>query len=171
MIFSGPMQYLIGLVIALACAASGYRAGDHNRNNAWLANQAKTERTAKEALQAAQTRGDEFSRTLLKQQDQIIQLKSEKLHAIALATTGRLCLNGPALRLLDQAPGINLRRLPPAPGSAAAAGGSAAPAGGDGDADAEYASDTQAALWIAEAGARYEVCRARLDALIGWHAR
>lgn len=169
MIISSPTQSLIGLVIALSCAASGYWAGDHNRNNAWLAKQAKAERQAKEALQAANARGDEFSRTLLKQQDQIIQLKSEKLHAIALATTGRPCLGGSALRLLDQAPGIDLRRLPPATGSAAAAGGATAADGGD--ADTEYSSDTQAALWIAEAGARYEVCRARLDALIGWHTR
>lgn len=169
MIISSPTQSLIGLVIALSCAASGYWAGDHNRNNAWLAKQAKAERQAKEALQAAQTRGDEFSRTLLKQQDQIIQLKSEKLHEISLATTGRPCLGGPVLRLLDQAPGIDLRGLPQATGSAASAGGAATAVGGD--ADAEYSSDTQAALWIAEAGARYEVCRARLDALIRWHSR
>lgn len=157
------------LALLLACSALGYWAGDHQRNNAWLAKQAKSERQAKEVLQAAQTRGDEFSRTLLKQQDQIIQLKSEKLHAIALATTGRPCLGGSALRLLDQAPGIELRGLPPATGSTVAAGGAAATAGGD--ADTEYSSDTQAALWIAETGARYEVCRARLDALIGWHSR
>ena len=157
------------LAMLLVCSALGYWAGDHQRNNAWLAKQAQSERQAKEALQAAQTRGDDLSRTLLKQQDQIIQLKSEKLHALQLATTGRPCLNGPSLRLLDQAPGIDLHGLPPATGSTAAAGGAVATAGGD--MDTEYSSDTQAALWIAEAGARYEVCRARLDALIGWHAR
>lgn len=157
------------LALLLACSALGYWAGDHQRNNAWLAKQAKAEHQAKEALQAAQTRGDNLSRTLLQQQDQIIQLKSEKLHAITLATTGRPCLGGPALRLLDQAPGLKLYGLSPTTGSAAAAGGATAAIGGD--TDAEYSSDTQAALWIAEAGARYEVCRARLDALIGWHSQ
>lgn len=166
-----PMHSLIGLVISLACAASGYWAGDHNRNNAWLATQAKAERQAKEELQAAQARGNALSRTLLQQQEQIIQLKSEKLHALSQATTGRPCLNGPTLRLLDQAPGLDVRGLPPATGRTLATGGAIAAPGGDDPVttDAAYSSDTQTARWIAEAAARFEVCRARLDALIEWH--
>lgn len=170
-----PMQALIGLVVALAGSASGYLAGDHHRNNAWLAKQANAERQAKEKLQAAQVRGDDLSGKLLKQQDQIIQLKAEVSHAIESATSGRPCFNGPTLRLLDQAPGLSIRRLPPSTRSAAAAGGTAATTGGDkpsaesADAAATYSSDTQVALWIVDATSRYETCRARLDALIGWH--
>ena len=109
-----------------------------------------------EALQAAQTRGDALSTGLLTQQTQINQLKTQARHAITQATTGKPCLNAPALRLLDRAPGIDIRGLPPAPGRAVAAGES-------------FASDTDIAVWIVDAGAAFEVCRARLDALIGWH--
>lgn len=112
------------------------------------------ERAAK-TLQEAQARGDVLSAGLLNQQTQIDQLKTEKRNAIAKATTGKPCLNGAALRLLDGAPGLSVRDLPPATGGAAAAG-------------EPVASDTDVAVWIVDAGAAFEVCRARLDALIDW---
>ena len=107
-----PMRALIALLLCLTCGALGYLAGDHNRNNAWLAQQGVAERQAKEALQAATARGDILSGQLLHQEDQIIQLKTEKLHAIARSTTGRPCLNAPTLRLLNQAPGLGVSGLP-----------------------------------------------------------
>lgn len=106
-------------------------------------------------LQGAQARGDALTVGLLNQQTQIDQLKTEKRDAIKQATTGRPCLNGPALRLLDGAPGLSVRDLPPSTGGAAAAG-------------EPVASDTDVAVWIVDAGAAFEVCRARLDALIDW---
>lgn len=172
---SMPMKALVGLVVALGCSVAGYVAGDHNRNNAWLAMQANAERQAKEKLQAALVRGDDLSSKLLKQQDQIIQLKAEVSHAIENTTSGRPCFNGPTLRLLDQAPGISVRGLPPSTGSAAAVGGAAATVRGDesvaesADAAAPYSSDTQVALWIVDVTSRFETCRTRLNALIGWH--
>ena len=106
-------------------------------------------------LQAAQVRGDALSVGLLNQQAQINQLKQDHREALKQATTGRPCLDGPALRLLNSAPGLGVRDLSPATGSALAAGG-------------RIATDTDIALWIADAGADYEVCRARLNALIDW---
>ncbi|MEO8120738.1 MAG: hypothetical protein ABI606_15640 [Rhodoferax sp.] len=120
---------------------------------------------AAKTLQDAQARGDALSAGLLNQQTQIDQLKTEKRNAIAKATTGKPCLNGAALRLLDGAPGIGIRDLPPATGGAAAAGEPPGAAGGD---STWYSSDTQVAGWIVDAGAAFEVCRTRLDALIDW---
>lgn len=111
---------------------------------------------AAKTLQDAQERGDALSVGLLNQQTQIDQLKTEKHDAIRQATTGKPCLNGPALRLLNSAPGLGVRDLPPASGSAVAAG-------------EPIATDTDIAVWIVDAGAQFEVCRARLDALIDWH--
>ena len=151
-----PMRALIAVVLCLACAGFGYYAGDHNRNNAWLAQQGVAERQAKEALQAATARGDTLSGQLLRQEDQIIQLKTEKLHAIALSTTGRPCLSGATLRLLNQTPGLSVQGLPPATSGVVAA-------------NEPVASDTNIAQWAADAGAQFEVCRARLNTLIEWH--
>lgn len=151
-----PGTGVIALLVAVLTAVS-YWAGDHHRNNAWLAKQVTHERNEREALQAAQVRGDLLSAGLLTQASQIDQLKQESIHAIKQATTGRTCLGAAALRVLDQAPGITTAVMP-APASSAAA------------ADERFASDTDIGLWAAEAGAHFETCRARLDALIDWHA-
>lgn len=64
-----------GLVLALAAAlcGAGYLAGDHNRNNAWLAKQATQERLAREALQAEVTRGQEAATQSIKSQQALQQ--------------------------------------------------------------------------------------------------
>ena len=149
-------SWVTTLLLVLAWSAAAYWAGDHNRDNAWLALQGKQERQAKEALEEAQFRGDGLSRELFATQQQIDQLKTEKLHALSQATTGRPCLNAPTLRLLDQAPGLSVSGLPPATSGTAAA-------------SEPVSTDTDIAQWAADAGARFEVCRTRLDALIGWH--
>lgn len=107
-------------------------------------------------LQAAKTHGDALSAALLQQQTQIDQLKTEKRDAIKQATTGQPCLRGPALRLLNGAPGLHVTGLPE-------------PASGPVAAGEPIGTDTDIALWIVDAGAAFEVCRARLDALIDWH--
>lgn len=108
------------------------------------------------ALTEAQTRGDLLSSGLLTQQAHIDQLKAEKRHAITQATTGSTCLSEPALRLLNTAPGLTVAGLPQTTGSAVAAG-------------ERIATDTDISFWVIDAGAAYQVCRARLDALIDWH--
>lgn len=95
------------------------------------------------------------------------QLK-ETQDALNAVTTGRPCLGGAALRVLDQPTGLR-----PAAGAALLPAGAlqdpaARPAtdparqgqAGDGD---EYATDTDVAGWIAEARDLYEQCRGRLD--------
>lgn len=150
------IDYVLVALLFLGPPAVGYWAGDHNRNNAWLAKQAVAEQQAREALQESQARGDALSTGLLNQQSVIDQLKTEKHEALTLATTGRPCLGSPALRVLNTAPGITVRSLPPATSSAVAA-------------DGPFSTDTDIAVWIVDAGTDFKVCRARLDALIDWH--
>ena len=117
-------------------------------------------------LQVANARGDELTLTLLKREDQINKLSREQHDAIAKATTGRPCLGGPALRLLNSAPGLNVAGMPTAPSSPAAAGAATA-------ANPDYqdlsATDADITGWSIDVGAQYEICRGRLDALIDWH--
>ena len=117
----------------------------------------RTFEQAAQALQTAQDRGDALTNTLAQRQASIDQLTREKRHAVSTVTTGRACLDGPALRLLNGAPGLRVAGLPPATSGAAAA-------------DAPIATDTDITGWSIDAGAKYETCRARLDALIDWHA-
>ena len=51
------VRWLAGLVLTLFIAASSYWAGDHNRNNAWLAKQAVAERGAHQQYEAEVLRG------------------------------------------------------------------------------------------------------------------
>lgn len=120
-----------------------------------------------EVLQAANERGDQLLGVLEVRQDQINQLAREKRDAISKVTTGRTCLGEPALRLLNSAPGLRVSGLAPAVSGAAAAG--AAPAPNTDDGANVVSTDTDIAAWAIDAGAQYEVCRARLDALIDWH--
>lgn len=134
---------------------------------------------AAEVLKDAQDRGDALTNTLAQRQTEIDQLSREKRNAVAKVTSGRACLTGPALRLLSTAPGLSVSGIAPAPGSAAAAGEAAAP-NTDNAADniADIANgtgivstDADIAGWAIDAGAQYETCRDRLDALIDWHLK
>lgn len=111
---------------------------------------------AANALAAAQARGEALSQTLSEREDRIDQLTKEKRDAVTPVTTGRACLEPAALRVLDGAAGLQVARLPEAPGGLAAT-------------DAAIATDTDVARWALDAGARHEQCRDRLDALIAWH--
>jgi len=117
-------------------------------------------------LQVANARGDELTQTLLQREDQINQLSREKHDAIAKATTGRPCLGVPALRLLNSSAGLHVAGMSSASSSTPAAGAAVAAHPDDQDISA---SDADIAGWSIDAGAQYEVCRGRLDALIDWH--
>lgn len=159
---STPLFYLSLAVMVAGAAGFGWTVGRAplqvqlaNQTTEHAAEKQQLAEHAAKTLQEAQARGDVLSAGLLTQQTQIDQLKTEKRDAIAQATTGKPCLNGPALRLLNSAPGLSVRDLPPAAGGAVAAG-------------EPIATDTDVAGWIIDTDAQFEVCRARLDALIGW---
>jgi hypothetical protein len=141
-------------MLALAWGAGGVFLGYQWAQAQHLQEQARVERAAREQLQAANARGDALTRGLVAQLAQVDFLKQETHRALSQATSGRACFDSGALRVLDAAPGID---FVPAPASGAVA------------ADAAVATDTDIASWVVDAAAQYETCRARLDALIGWH--
>lgn len=161
------LNWLILLaMLALSLVAAGALGWQTGRAplKVQLAQQAQAYATEKqnltvaavELLTAAQARGDALSTGLLNQQATIDQLKTEARRAIPQVTTGRPCLGPAALRVLDNAPGLDVAGLPPAAGGAAAEGG-------------PVATDTDIGGWAVDAGAAHETCRARLSALIDWH--
>ena len=109
-------------------------------------------------LQAAQERADTLEDRLAAAEKS--RQTQEQAHAkeIKRLTTGRLCLDTGAVRLLNDA------GLP-----AAVSSDVSAPAGGSAATDGGSSSDTDVALWAAGARRQYDACRARLDALIDWH--
>lgn len=177
-----PVTRWVGIIVAgLALAAAGWLGWSTGRAPLLtdLANQdaAHTreklrtfERTA-EVLKDAQDRGDALTITLAARQADIDQLSKEKRNAIAKVTTGRGCLDGAALRLLSTAPGLSVSGITQAPGIAAAAGAAVAPDTDIADDGAVTSTDADIVGWAIDAGAQYEVCRARLDALIDWHVK
>lgn len=158
-------------VLLLAWAAAAFYAGDRTRNAAWLAQQAAQQQAAQAQLVAEQARGDALTSALVASLAKIEQLKQEAHRALLTKTTGRTCFDAAAVGVLQHTPGISV--LPtPAAGADAALGATASAGGVATAAGADYAltaSDTQVAHWAVDAGAAYEVCRARLDALIDWN--
>lgn len=80
------------------------------------------------------------------------QLLKEKNHAIRQATTGRACLNPDTVRLLNANGNASHPDMPASSGNALVA-------------DGAVATDTDVALWAADARNRYDACRGRIDAL------
>lgn len=160
---------LLALVPALAVAVSGWLGWQLGRAPLALALERQSRVTAQaqadasatyaKALRTAQERGDALTRSLAQRQQEISKLQKDKRDALDSLTTGRLCLDGPALQLLDSAPGLSVADLPAATGGAAATGAAAG----------AYSSDRDVARWAVDAGAAFEVCRSRLDALIDWN--
>lgn len=179
----------IGLVLVLAALAGGWLNGVFKEREisalqtalqAVKREHAEQWRIAAERaaadLQAAQARGDALTQELEAANRQAETLRGELDEQITLATQGRACLDAAALRVLDRAPGIAAAPARvPAPARRAAAAGGAQPAAdppqpaGDAEPDARSASDTDLARWALSAGARYDACARRLDALIDWH--
>ena len=133
-------------------------------------------------VQAAQTRSDALGAQLSTTLAANATLTQEKTRALQSATSGRACLSGRALGVLNGSTGIRVAGAGvPAPvsGAAAAGGAPAAPAHAassdspsaqlPADAPSLEATDTAVAVWIATAGQQHEGCRERLNALISWH--
>jgi hypothetical protein len=113
---------------------------------------------AARTLQAAQQHGDTLTHALAQRQTQIDQLTTEKHHALARLATGRACLSGAAVRVLNHSAtdAAGPEPVPETPSGAADAGGA-------------FATDADVGHWAVDARARFDACRARLDALIDWH--
>lgn len=142
--------------------------------------QAEAERVKREAVQAAldqvkaaRAAGDAAQAGLAAALATNAQLTQERDDAIAKVTTGRACLRGPALRVLNGAPGLRVSGLVPSTAAGAAAADAAAggyPGGATEQVDdgGPVVTDTGIARWALRAGNQYEQCRQRLDALIDY---
>jgi len=108
----------------------------------------------REEVERRQALADEIDRSAAARERELITKLQETQHALKTATRGRPCLDGTALRVLDQATGLR----PPEPARTLHGGSAAAAA----DPENEEATDTDVAGWIAVAGDYYERCRARI---------
>lgn len=124
---------------------------------------AKAATAAARRLQAAQAAADTAVRQEAARRHAAEHQTRETQRALYRLTTGRPCLSGPAVGLLNAAPGIAPERLPqPAGGPAHPPAAAAAHPGQPG------ASDRDVAGWIADAAGQYDACRGRIDALRAW---
>lgn len=118
---------------------------------------AQATQAALERLQTAKQRADALQTALDVTEQRLAITKTELSHEIQKSTSGRACLSGRTVRMLNRA----------------AAGSDPAPlpnaASGPAETNAGIATDTDIATWINSATAQYNICRARLDALIDWH--
>ena len=115
---------------------------------------------AKARLTAAQERADALTQELLMHEQSLTLLKERKDHEIKRLTTGNVCLNAATVRLLNATSKArnDAATLPPPTSEPVAE-------------SAAIATDTDVASYINIAQDRFEVCRAKLDALIDWHTQ
>ncbi|ALF87418.1 MULTISPECIES: hypothetical protein [Ralstonia solanacearum species complex] len=153
---------LIATAVAVACGALS--AWSYTRNHyvaeiaGMTADQAtareKAEKIARELLEAEQKRGNALSDTLAKKETAITEKTQELANALSRLTTGRKCLDARVVRVLnDSSTGTATDNVRATTGTSDAADGPAA-------------TDTDVASWINHAKGQYEICRARLGALI-----
>lgn len=118
---------------------------------------ARAQADALQRLVAANAHADQLTTRLQRQTAHVDQLTKDKAHALNSLTTGRTCLGADTVRVLNNA--------------AAGTADVPAPATGPAAAGAAVATDTDVAGWINTAQQQHEQCRARLQALIDYHAQ
>jgi len=114
---------------------------------------------ANQRIIRAVQRADTLTVALENSEQHLTLLKKEKDREIKRLTSGNVCLNAATVRLLNhQATDAGSGTAPmPAPLSQPVT------------TDVAIATDTDVAEYINTAQEQYNVCRARLDALIDWH--
>lgn len=153
------IKTLIVAVIAVLIFAAGWQVegwrkdAEIDRIHLAHANErAEDSRAATEVITAALKHGNELAARAAAAETARDLALEETRDALRKVTTGRPCLSGAAVRLLNDAAGIKPPDLPGAAGQSAGA-------------DAGAASDTDVALWAAHARRSFDTCRGRIDAL------
>ncbi len=111
---------------------------------------------AADEIRAAVRRGDELAARVAAAESTRDTALQETQDALRRVTTGRPCLGGAAVRLLNESAGLRPAGVP-------------APAGQPAGADAAAASDTDVAQWAASCVRHYDTCRGRLAAIAEFH--
>ncbi|MDD4930503.1 MAG: hypothetical protein PHP85_14700 [Gallionella sp.] len=117
---------------------------------------AAAEKAARNSLELAKQRGDTLSEKLAETESALNHKTLEVSREVSRLAVGRRCLDSNLVGVLNQP-------------STAASGVAAAPSSSPQAADAaNFASDQDVGQWIIFANNQYEICSARLNALIDW---
>ena len=117
---------------------------------------ARDAEAANDEITAAVKRGNELAaRVSAAESTRDIALQ-ETQDALRKVTTGKPCLSGAAVRLLNQSPGIRAATAPVPPADPARA-------------DAAFATDSDVGQWAASAIRHYDTCRGRLAAIADFY--
>lgn len=167
------VDILIVIVFALLCIGAGWTAQGWRKDRdiagikkehadgARLVADGNTQRLA-DAL----ARGNQLTLELEGYRNTLTLFAEEKNREIDRLATGRLCLDGGLVRVLNRSPAAQRGGdLPQAASLAVRPDGSAA-AGAD---DGQFATDRDVSGWINLARTRYDTCRAKLDAIRLFH--
>ncbi|NVM78886.1 hypothetical protein FHW83_004717 [Duganella sp. SG902] len=133
---------------------------------------AATAEAGRVRLKEAVTRANKLEKALAESETQYRKLAQEQRNALKSHTTGRVCLDAGAVRVLNATattPGDASHGLPDADVHAAATS-SAAAADPDVEESGAEATDDDVAGWAVTVKEQYGVCRSRLQRLIDWFA-
>lgn len=132
--------------------------------------EAQAEKANAKRLAEASSRGDRLALQLAGTQETLTAFAEEKTREIARLTSGRRCLDGAVIRLLNQPAGLKLGGVvPQTAGFVVRPNGAAAAGSDDGAAQDEFATDADVAGWINLCRARYDTCRSRLQSLADFY--
>ena len=148
---------IAALLITAGWTANGWRkdAEIERIERAHAEQRARDAEAAADEIAAAVQRGNELAARVTAAESTRDTALQETKDAIRRVTTGRPCLSGPAVRLLNESAGLK-PAMPATPGQ---------PAG----ADAAAATDTDVGEWIAAAVRHYDTCRGRLAAVADFY--
>lgn len=153
---------IVALIAALIFAAGwqieGWRkdAEIERIERAHAEQRARDAQAAAEEIAAATRRGNELAARVAAAEATRDTALQETQDALRKVTTGKPCLSGAAVRLLNESNGLK----------------AAVPAVSSGEparVDATVATDTDIAQWAANAIRSYDTCRGRLDAIADFY--
>jgi hypothetical protein len=158
-------KVMAALVLASALFAAGWAVEDWRMSaeiSDLKAQQAESDRQVTalntQRLVEGIRRGEALQTRVANNENQLEQLTQEKSRETQRLTTGRPCLGGAAVRVL------NARTLP------ASTGAIPETASDPLSANDGFASDTDIGLWIGQAQRAYDACRGRLNAIADFYA-
>ena len=149
---------IAALIFAAGWAVEGWRkdAQIERLERVHADEKARAVQEAAEELQAAVKRGNELAARVTAAEATRDTALQETQHALRKETTGKPCLSGAAVRLLNESAGLKPTV-------------SAVPPGQPARDDAAVATDTDIAQWVAFAIRSYDTCRGRLDAIADFY--
>jgi prophage endopeptidase len=150
-----PYRIIAGIVLLASLFGLGFYGGSRWQKTVSDAAETQAVKEAAKKLDLANQRADGLSNQLSKAEAQVITKTVEVIKYVPKVTTGRLCLDSDAVRVLNTPSNPDVPEAPskPAPESLPVA----------------PASDRDVAYWIAGANQQYETCAVRLNALIDFY--